>query len=80
MLKFIAMAGKVWSFIKPIFSDLMQIIKEVKESDLTGDAARKKVTQDITDFIQERGLEKIPDSVLNAGIELCYQLYVWKKA
>lgn len=80
MWKFIGMAWKVWSFIRPIFSDLMRIIKEVKESDLTGNDARAKVVQDITDFIQARGLQKIPDSVLNAGIELCYQLYVWKQA
>ena len=67
-----------WTYVKPIYKDLMRIIDEVRTKGLTNDEARKTVFQDITDSIQERGLEKIPDSVLNCSIELCYQLYVWK--
>ena len=67
-----------WKYLRPIYLDLMRIIKQVKESGLENEEARKKVFQDITDCIQERGLQKIPDSVLNCAIELCYQLYVWQ--
>lgn len=79
MFKFISVAWKVWTFISPIYTDLMSIIAKVKASGLTDDAARNQVLQDVTDFIQARGLQKIPDSVLNTGLELCYQIYIWKK-
>lgn len=82
MFKWLANAwmilGFVWKYVNPIYTDLMRIIKQVQTSGLTDDAARKKVFQDITDCIQARGLEKYPDSVLNAAIELVYQIYLWK--
>ena len=65
-------------YVKPLYTDLMRIIREVKESGLENDEARKKVFQDITDCIQARGLDKVPDAVLNCSIELCYQIYVWQ--
>ena len=68
----------LWKHIKPIYVDLMKIIEEVKRLGLKNEEARKKVFQDITDCIQKRGLEEIPDSVLYCSIELCYQIYRWK--
>ncbi len=68
----------LWKYVKPLYIDLMRIIQEVKNSGLENDTARKKVFQDITDCIQARGLEKVPDSVLNCSIELCYQIYIWR--
>ena len=82
MIKFFMSAwsvlGFLWKYIKPIYGDLMEIIAQVKASGLVDDVARKKVTQLITDKIQLKGLDKVPDSVLNCTIELCYQIYVWK--
>ena len=68
----------LWKYLKPIYTDLMLIIDEVRQLGLENEEARKKVFQIITDCIQKRGLEKVPDSVLNCSIELCYQLYLWK--
>jgi hypothetical protein len=56
----------------------MRIIQEVKILGLENEEARKKVFQDITDCIQARGLDKVPDSVLNCSIELVYQIYQWQ--
>ena len=67
-----------WKKVRPIYKDLMRIIHEVSEAGLESEEARKKVFQDITDTIQLRGLEKVPDSVLNCSIELTYQFYLWK--
>jgi hypothetical protein len=82
MFKFVLNVWSVvcflWKYIKPVYTDLMRIIGEVRVSGLDNEAARKKVFQDITDCIQARGLEKVPDSVLNCSIELCYQIYVWQ--
>ena len=68
----------LYRYVKPIYIDLMRIIQEVRILGLENDDARKKVFQDITDCIQVRGLEKVPDSVLNCSIELCYQIYIWQ--
>lgn len=68
----------LWKYVNPIYVDLMRIIKEVKTLGLDNDDSRKKVFQDITDCIQARGLDKVPDSVLNCSIELVYQIYQWR--
>ena len=68
----------LWKYVKPIYIDLMRIIQEVKILGLENEEARKKVFQDITDCIQARGLDKVPDSVLNCSIELVYQIYQWQ--
>jgi len=60
-------------YISPIYIKLVEIIKEVKATDLENEAARKVVFQKITDYIQEQGIE-IPDSILNLSIEIAYQL------
>ena len=73
--------SKVVSGLEPVYNyDAKEIIAQVKASGLVDDVARKKVTQLITDKIQLKGLDKVPDSVLNCTIELCYQIYVWKAA
>jgi len=64
----------IYTYVKPIYSKLVEIIKEVKETNLEDDAARKAVFQKITDFMQENGLKKIPDSILNPIIEIVYLL------
>ena len=83
MIKFIVSAWQIivfmWKYLKPIYCDLLRIIADVKTLGLTNDDSRKKVFQEITDCIQERGLKKVPDSVLNCCIELCYQIYIWRK-
>lgn len=68
-----------WKRVRPILREVIYIIDEVKRSGLSNDDARKKVFQDVTDFIQARGMEKVPDSVLNASIEMAYQIYQWDK-
>lgn len=80
MVKFFQVVWMVWRFVSPIYSEVMHIIDEVKKTGLTNDDAHKKVFQDVTDFIQARGVKAVPDSVLNTAIELCYQVYLWKKA
>ena len=72
-------AAFFWQRVRPIFHDIVHIIDEVKQSGLSNDEARKKVFQDVTDFIQARGMEKVPDSVLNCSIELAYQIYLWDR-
>jgi len=79
MIKFISVAWKVWAFVSPIYKDIMRIIKEIKDKGLVNEEARKAAFQDITDFMQKNGLKSVPDSVLNCSIELCYQVYLWKK-
>ena len=64
----------IYTYVSPIYSALVEIIKEVKDSDLEDDKARKAVFQKITDFIQTKGLEKFPDSLLNGIIEVVYLL------
>jgi len=77
MWKFISAAWSVWNFIAPIYKDVMNIIAEIKIKGLEGEEARKEVFQSITDFIQKNKVgTKIPDSIMNAGIELCYQVYL----
>jgi hypothetical protein len=80
MWKFISAAWGVWKFISPIYNDIMGFIQDARILGLKDDAARKQVFQKATDLIQKNGLTKVPDSVLNAGIELVYQVYVWRKA
>lgn len=63
----------VYFYISPIYTELVKIIKEVKQTNLKDDEARKAVFQKITDFIQAKGL-KISDSILNLCIEILYQL------
>lgn len=69
----------MWTYVRPIYVDMMRIIKDAKEKGLQDESARKYVFQEVTDFIQARGLESVPDSVLNCAIELCYQIFIWRK-
>lgn len=82
MFKFLVGAWQmilfVWKYVRPIYGELMRIIRKARDLGLENEAARKKVFQDATDFIQARGLEKVPDSVLNCCIELTYQVYIWQ--
>ncbi len=64
--------NKVYPVIKPI-------IIEIKNTDLTDDAARKAVFQKATDALQGLGID-IPDSRLNLYIEIVYQLIKHGKA
>ena len=68
----------LYVYISPIYSELVKVIKEVTQTDLEDEEARKAVFQKMTDFIQARGL-KISDSILNASIEIVYQLIKNKK-
>jgi len=68
----------IWGYVRPIYRDVLRIIKQVDKLGLENKAAREKVFQDITDCIQARGLAKVPDSVLNCTIELCYQIALWQ--
>ncbi len=63
----------LYTLLSPIYAELVSIIKQVKTEGLKNDEARQAVFQRITDFMQARGI-KIPDSQLNAMIELVYQL------
>jgi hypothetical protein len=78
IVNFIQVLWVMWGYLRPIYRDLMRITKDVADKGLESVEARKAVFQDITDCIQARGLEKIPDSVLNCSIELCYQIYIWQ--
>lgn len=69
----------MWTYVRPIYVDMMRIIKDAKEKGLQDESARKYVFQEVTDFIQARGLKSVPDSVLNCAIELCYQIFIWRK-
>jgi hypothetical protein len=83
MLKWVISVWQImcflWQYVKPLYKDLMRIIEKVRTLGLEDEEARKRVFQDITDCIQVRGLQKVPDSVLNCSIELCYQVYIWQQ-
>ena len=83
MLKFIAIIWQcisfIWQYLRPIYKDLMLSIKEINDKDLGDEVSRKLVFQGITDRMQDRGLKKIPDSVLNCCIELSYQIFLWQR-
>lgn len=64
----------IYVYVSPIYKELVEIIKDVKTTNLKDDEARKAVFQRITDYIQEKGLKKVPDSILNLIIEIVYQL------
>ena len=66
-------------YIGPIYDELVGIIKEVNDSNLGNEEARKEVFQKITDYIQAKGLN-IPDSILNLSIEIVYQLVKKEKS
>ena len=68
----------VYAYVSPIYDDLVLIIKDVKKEGLKDEKARKVVFQRITDVIQEKGID-IPDSTLNAIIEVVYQLVKWRR-
>lgn len=63
----------IYTYISPIYKDLVEIIKDVQNTDLTNEAARKEVFKRISKVIKDKGLN-ISDSILNAMIELIYQL------
>lgn len=63
----------VYTWLSPIYDDLVAISKKVKESNLEDDEARKAVFQEITDVLQSKGI-KMSDSSLNLLIEVVYQL------
>jgi len=73
-------ANLIYTYVSPIYKELVKIIKEVQDTNLENEAARKLVFQKITDFIQANGLKKIPDSCLNLCIEAIYQLLKRGKA
>lgn len=79
LIKAFQVAVLLFKYIRPIFFDLMRIIREVNTLGLDNGEARKKVFQDITDFIQKNGMKNVPDSILNAAIELAYQIYLLDK-
>jgi len=64
--------------ISPIYEELVDIIKDVQNTELENDMARKEVFKRITNYMQLKGI-KISDSILNCAIELVYQLIKNKK-
>jgi len=60
-------------YIGPIYNELIDIVKEVSETDLNNEEARKVVFQKITDYIQAKGII-LSDSILNLSIEIVYQI------
>lgn len=79
MWKFISAAISIWQFIAPIYNDVMLAIKRVTETNLEDVAARNAVKQEITDLVQKHALKNTKDSKINAGIEICYQIYLISK-
>jgi hypothetical protein len=65
----------LWKHIKPVYNDIMEVVAQVKAEGITDDDARKKAFQLVTDKAQGRGI-KLSDSVINASLELCYQIYL----
>ena len=74
----------VFVYLKPIYLQLIAIIKKVNETNLEDDAARKAVFEKITQFIMANTaslhLPAYSDSVLNLCIEIVNQIYKQKKA
>ena len=73
-------ANLIYTYVSPIYKELVMIIKDVQDTPLENEDARKLVFQKITDFIQANGLKQIPDSILNLLIEAIYQLLKRGKA
>jgi len=71
--KIVWVAEIVYAFVSPIYSDVVAIIKQVKEEGLRDEAARQEVVKRIQAVLQTKGLV-ISDSVLNVIIEIVYQL------
>lgn len=79
MFKFITVAWSLWNTFRPVFKDAMFIIEKIKATNLTDVEARNAVKQELTDTVQKYSLKDVPDSKLNAGIEICYQVYLLTK-
>ena len=69
----------IYTYLSPIYSDVVKVINELKNTDLTDEAKRKEAFKVISQIAINKGL-KIPDSILNAIIELVYQLIKQGKA
>ena len=80
MFKFISVAISLWQTFAPIIKDILIAIDKIKNTKLEDVAARDAVKQEITDLIQNHTLKNVSDSKINACIEICYQLYIIKKA
>ena len=68
----------IFVFISPIYDDLKDIVKAIKDENLTNEEKLAKVKKEVNDIIKEKGLN-IPDSVVNAAIEIVYLLVKNKK-
>ena len=65
--KIVWVAKLIYVYVKPIYPDLIAIMKKIKAEGLKDEEARKKVFQMITDVIHKKGLAQYPDSILNAA-------------
>jgi len=63
----------IFVFISPIYDDLKAIVKAIRNENLTNDEKLAKVKKEVNDIIEKKGLN-IPDSVVNAAIEIVYLL------
>lgn len=63
----------IFVFISPIYDDLKEIVKTVKDESLTNEEKKEKVKKEINDIIKTKKLD-IPESVVNAAIEIVYLL------
>jgi hypothetical protein len=69
----------IYVYVSPIYKDVISIIKDVQSANLQDDAARKEVFKRITAILKAKGLN-LSDSLINAIIEICYQIYKQGKA
>jgi hypothetical protein len=60
-------------FISPIYDDLVELVKAVKDENLTGDEKKAKVLVEIKDILAKKNFV-YSDSMLNIAVEIVYQL------
>ena len=73
--KLVWVVDLVFKYVKPIYDELVPIIKAVGSTDLSDEEKRREVFKRISEFIKKQLPNLvISDSILNIIIELVYQL------
>jgi len=71
--KILWVAKLVYAYVGPVYKDVVDLIKVVKSEGLEGDAARREVARRLGSILEEKGIS-IPNSIINAIIEVVFQL------
>jgi len=71
--KIIWVAKLVYTFVSPIYQDIIDVIRIVKDEGLQDDAAKARARELLKSILEVKGIS-IPDSIINAAIDIFYLL------